>query len=200
MAKSAGKKSGSGKTTERYTHPYQTVPMRPEIGTQAQFRKKKPPQLYRYDSSLSPALDWDGQHGARELGEWLLGLIDKAAALPAPHAFAEPQEPPVRQAGGHVRPVRRSAPLDRRPGAARLRAPGQVGEPPRPRRLAAVGPSLDHDRHEPRAARPRAPASAHGHVSRITNSRSPRTVRPAASSTCASRTRRAKKSAASSRT
>ena len=52
--------------------------MRPDVGTQAQFRKKKPPATYRYDSSLSPALDWDGQNAARELGEWLLGLISSA--------------------------------------------------------------------------------------------------------------------------
>ena len=66
--------------------------MRPDVGTQPQFRKKKPPQTYRYDSSLSPALDWDGQNAARELGEWLLGLIERAAALPPPHAFEAPQE------------------------------------------------------------------------------------------------------------
>ena len=63
MAKSKGKKpakGGAGKVAEGYTHPDQTLLMRPEAGTQAQFRKKKPPQTYRYDSSLSPALDWDG--------------------------------------------------------------------------------------------------------------------------------------------
>ena len=81
-----------GKIAERYTHPEQTSPMRPEVGTQPQFRKKKSPTTWRYDSSLSPVLDWDGQHGARELGEWLLALIEKAAALPAPHTFATPQE------------------------------------------------------------------------------------------------------------
>jgi len=64
--------------------------MRPDIGTQDKFRKKKAPTTYRYDSSLSPALDWDGQNRARELGEWLLARIEEAAALPAPHAFAEP--------------------------------------------------------------------------------------------------------------
>ena len=36
---------------------------------QAQFRKKKKPAAYRYDSSLSPALDWDGQNAAREQAE-----------------------------------------------------------------------------------------------------------------------------------
>jgi adenine-specific DNA-methyltransferase len=66
--------------------------MRPEVGTQPQFRKKKPPATYRYDSSLSPALDWDGQNAARELGEWLLTLIEQAAALPAPHAFDRARE------------------------------------------------------------------------------------------------------------
>ncbi len=66
--------------------------MRPDIGTQDKFRKKKPPVTYRYDSSLSPALDWDAQHGARELGEWLLARITEAAALPAPHRFQTPQQ------------------------------------------------------------------------------------------------------------
>lgn len=31
--------------------------MRPEVGTQAQFKKKLPPKTYRYEDSLSPALD-----------------------------------------------------------------------------------------------------------------------------------------------
>src|SRR5438067_1617477 len=59
----------TGRVAEGYKHPDQTLLMRPEVGTQAQFRKKKPPVTYRYDSSLSPALDWDGQNSARELGE-----------------------------------------------------------------------------------------------------------------------------------
>jgi adenine-specific DNA-methyltransferase len=95
MAKSKGRSTSArrnGKVAERYTHPDQTSPMRPDVGTQAQFRKKKPPKTYRYDSSLSPALAWDGQNGARELGEWLLGLIEKGAALPPPHTFHAPQE------------------------------------------------------------------------------------------------------------
>jgi len=84
--------SGAGKVAERYVHPEQTSPMRPDVGTQAQFRKKKPPKTYRYDSSLSPALEWDGQHPSRELGEWLIAKIVSASALPAPHEFATPQE------------------------------------------------------------------------------------------------------------
>jgi len=61
------------------------------VGTQPQFKKKKLPATYRYDSSLSPALDWDGQNPARDYGEWLLGLLERAAALPAPHEFDRPQ-------------------------------------------------------------------------------------------------------------
>ncbi|MEO7271219.1 MAG: DNA methyltransferase, partial [Vicinamibacterales bacterium] len=83
--------SGTGKVAERYTHPGQTTPMRPDVGTQAQFRKKKPPKTYRYDSSLSPALSWDGQNSGRELGEWLLDLIDRSSRLDPPHAFAQPE-------------------------------------------------------------------------------------------------------------
>ena len=75
-----------------YTHTGSDVALRPDVGTQPQFRKKKPPATYRYDSSLSPSLEWDGQNAAREQGEWLLAMIEKAAALPAPHRFATPQE------------------------------------------------------------------------------------------------------------
>jgi hypothetical protein len=57
------------KAAEPYTHPDQTLLLRPEVGTQSQFRKKKPPVTYRFDSSLSPALEWDGQPGGFEAGE-----------------------------------------------------------------------------------------------------------------------------------
>jgi len=66
--------------------------MRPDVGTQAQFRKKKPPVTYRYDSSLSPSHEWDGQNGAREIGEWLLATIEEAARLDPPHVFDLPRE------------------------------------------------------------------------------------------------------------
>jgi len=83
---------GPGRAAESYAHYEARSPMRPDVGTQPQFRKKKPPRTYRYDSSLSPSLNWDGQNPARGLGEWLLGLVERAAALPAPHAFEQPQE------------------------------------------------------------------------------------------------------------
>ncbi|HEX5443449.1 MAG TPA: hypothetical protein VFW87_06460 [Pirellulales bacterium] len=81
----------AGAAAENYQHPESKVLLRPDVGTQPQFRKKKPPQKYRYDSSLSPALDWDSQNSARELGEWLIALVEEAASLPPPHAFDPPR-------------------------------------------------------------------------------------------------------------
>jgi len=88
------KKSGAPMLpkAETYRHPEAESLLRPEVGTQPQFKKKKPAKTYRYDSSLSPALDWDGQNPAREVGEWFISLIEQAAALPAPHNFPKPQE------------------------------------------------------------------------------------------------------------
>jgi adenine-specific DNA-methyltransferase len=54
---------------EFYKHPESESLLRPDVGTQAQFRKKKPPQKYKYDSSLSPELQWDGGNPGREEGE-----------------------------------------------------------------------------------------------------------------------------------
>jgi adenine-specific DNA-methyltransferase len=63
------KKPAKPQQAENYKHPESESPMRPDVGTQAQFKKKKPPVTYRYDSSLSPVLDWDGQNPSREAGE-----------------------------------------------------------------------------------------------------------------------------------
>jgi len=71
-----------------YTHPEATAPLRPDVGVQAQFRKKKPPKHYRYDSSLSPALEWDEQP-ARAQGEALLARILEAGSLDEAKAAAE---------------------------------------------------------------------------------------------------------------
>ncbi len=47
-----------------YEHVAADAAMRPEAGTQAQFRKKKAPAVYRYDSSMAPELTWDGGNAA----------------------------------------------------------------------------------------------------------------------------------------
>ena len=62
-------KPAKSKPAKNYRHPESESLMRPDVGTQAQFKKKKPPKTYRYDSSLSPALEWDGQNPAREKRE-----------------------------------------------------------------------------------------------------------------------------------
>lgn len=87
------KKSDSDKAKAKsYRHPEADSPLRPEIGTQPKFKKKKPPVTYRYDSSLSPALEWDGQNGARDVADFLLDCIKDAARLPAPQVFDAPRE------------------------------------------------------------------------------------------------------------
>ena len=87
-----GKKPvAQAKQAEAYLHKDKDQAARPEIGVQRDFRKRLPPATYRYDSSLSPALDWDGGNAARERGEWLLACIAEAAKLPAPHAFTPPR-------------------------------------------------------------------------------------------------------------
>ena len=73
---------------DTYTHPEAKLATRPDVGTQAGFRKKKPAKNYKYDSSLSPALDWDGQNPARERGEKLIADILAANSLDAAKAAA----------------------------------------------------------------------------------------------------------------
>lgn len=86
------KKTITQRQAKSYKYADKDSPMRPEVGTQARFTKKLPPKTYHYDSSLSPALDYDGQNHARELGEWLLKQIEDASRLAAPHTFKEKRE------------------------------------------------------------------------------------------------------------
>jgi len=74
----AGLPTGEG--ADSYEHPTADSPLRPDVGTQAQFKKKKPPATYRYDSSLSPSLEWD-TNPVREQGEALLRRIQEASTL-----------------------------------------------------------------------------------------------------------------------
>src|SRR6516162_8467176 len=66
---------------ESYQYPTAESVLRPDVGTQAQFRKKKPPQTYRYDSSLAPSLEWDGQNLAREEAEALIHKVLNAVTI-----------------------------------------------------------------------------------------------------------------------
>ena len=76
---------------DNYSHPEADSPLRPDVGTQPEFRKKRPPVSYRYDPSLAPDLQWDGENPVRELGEWLLARLAEASQLDAPHVFDEPR-------------------------------------------------------------------------------------------------------------
>lgn len=86
------KRRARGKSTvpvDDYRNPESTSPTRPEVGTQAQFRVKEKPHKYRYDSSLAPALEWDGQNPAREQAEALIRQILDAASLDEAKAAAQ---------------------------------------------------------------------------------------------------------------
>ena len=74
--------------TVPYKHPEAKSLMRPDVGTQAQFKKKKPPKTYLYDSSLSPALDWDAKNPMREQGETLIKQVLDAKSLEEAKAAA----------------------------------------------------------------------------------------------------------------
>jgi len=74
----------------QYRHLVDAI-QRPDAGVQDQFQARKPPRTYRYDSSLDPALSWDEQR-ERGLGEWLLGLVVRAAQEGEAAVFGEAQE------------------------------------------------------------------------------------------------------------
>jgi adenine-specific DNA-methyltransferase len=94
------RKAPKKKPAKNYQHPESESPMRPEVGTQAQFKKKLPPKTYRYDSSLSPALDWDGKNAAREQGE--AQLADAEAQLKELHQKLSPKPEVWKMVAGHV--------------------------------------------------------------------------------------------------
>jgi hypothetical protein len=65
--------------------------IRPEVGVQSRFKKRKPPARYAYDPSLAPTMQWDAGNPARERGEALIARIESAAArLARLPAGAEP--------------------------------------------------------------------------------------------------------------
>ena len=79
-SKKAAGRSAKERSTGSYAHPEAGALLRPDAGIQAQFRKKKPPATRRYDSSLSPALDWDGQNPARERAEAKIASMEERLA------------------------------------------------------------------------------------------------------------------------
>src|SRR6266436_5566178 len=87
------RKSSTPPEAEFYQHPESESLLRPDVGTQAQFRKKKPPKTYRYDSSIAPELRWDGQNPAREEGEQRLATaVDQLSEIRKKLSDAEIQK------------------------------------------------------------------------------------------------------------
>jgi adenine-specific DNA-methyltransferase len=75
---------------DSYEHVDATMASHPDVGTQATFRKKRPAKNYKYDSSLSPSLEWDGQNATvRERGEELIKKILDAETIESAKAAGE---------------------------------------------------------------------------------------------------------------
>lgn len=87
----AGKKTKTSQSDEAktYRHSEANSPLRPEVGTQSHFPKKKlkAPKNYRYDSSIAPSLEWD-TNPAREQTEALIAEILQADSLEKAQAAA----------------------------------------------------------------------------------------------------------------
>src|SRR5579884_3728285 len=83
------KSTSSGIQVAAHPHKEATNSTRPEVGTQARFKIKEKPQSYRYDSSLSPSLEWDGLNPAREQAEALIRQVLEAGSLDEAKAAAE---------------------------------------------------------------------------------------------------------------
>ena len=81
--------SNSEQQSGTYSHQQEAV-QRPDVGVQPEFDARKPPKSYRYDSSLAPELVWD-ESAERDMAEWLLGLVEKAAEEGEQAVFQEPQ-------------------------------------------------------------------------------------------------------------
>jgi len=69
----------SPKEAKNYQHA-EEHPQRPDVGTEKQFKKRKPPTEYRYDSSLAPEMQWD-ENPVREEAEALIAQILAAGTL-----------------------------------------------------------------------------------------------------------------------
>src|SRR5947207_11658798 len=141
---STDKRMAAEHSSDSYRHSQQAR-QRPDVGVQEQFTKKKPPKTYRYDSSLNPALSWD-ENRDRELAEWLLGLIEKAAQKSDKAVFNTVQE----WSGGGVRVESTRAAVD---VLKRLTKPflNWAGKAERHQISVPTVPLFVHERHATKA-------------------------------------------------
>jgi adenine-specific DNA-methyltransferase len=84
------KSSEQSTDVRAYSHPEASSQSRADVGTQPNFPKNKlkPSKEYRYDSSLSPALEWD-ENPAREQAEALIAKILESGSLEDAKAAAK---------------------------------------------------------------------------------------------------------------
>jgi adenine-specific DNA-methyltransferase len=87
MARRAAKRK-QGKAAKAYDHKESEAILRPDIGIQAQFKKKKEPAKYRYDRSLDPQLSWD-INADREHAEVLIEKVRSANSMEDARSAAE---------------------------------------------------------------------------------------------------------------
>src|SRR5256885_15789929 len=100
MARSRSTSKPTSKPAKNYKHPEAESPMRPDVGTQAQFKKKLPPRKYRYDDSLSPMLEWDGRNAvARERGEARIAIAEAELSEARKKLNGKPE---AKEVAGHV--------------------------------------------------------------------------------------------------
>jgi adenine-specific DNA-methyltransferase len=144
---SPGTRAGRSSTSDfaaEYRHRDEAV-QRPGAGVQDHFQVKKPPRVYRYDSSLDPALSWDEQR-ERDLGEWLLGMIVRSVKEGEAAVFAEPQ---VWKGGGvHVNTLSDAAQMLWQLGKPILNWAGKVE---RHEIRVPTAPLFVHERHSTKA-------------------------------------------------
>jgi adenine-specific DNA-methyltransferase len=81
-------KPAANKPVDEYRHPEANGPRVPDAGAEPFLQSRHAPGKYRYDSSLSPALEWDEQNPARERAEALIREILDAENLQAAKAAA----------------------------------------------------------------------------------------------------------------
>ena len=64
--------------------------IRPEVGVQSRFKKRRPPAKYAYDPSLAPSMQWDDGNPARERGEALRPSLISEGTV-SPHSCSGPR-------------------------------------------------------------------------------------------------------------
>jgi adenine-specific DNA-methyltransferase len=101
-------KPAAAKFVDEYRHPEANGSRVPDAGAQPFLKSQHAPGQYRYDSSLSPALEWDERNPAREEAEALIREILDASDLEAAKAAAAKlkamSEPFLNWAGKAERP------------------------------------------------------------------------------------------------